>query len=111
MSSVRSLGVSTGVPRRPERRFTAGTGRPGTCSRYSSTSDAGRDPRIYEVAASSTVRPEERITYLGLRRWLNRRWLACASAPNAPINGADLYAGPGPGVLLPERCFVRRLAA
>ena len=36
----------------------------GASSRYGSTSDAGRDPRIYEVVAPFTVQPEEQITYL-----------------------------------------------
>jgi hypothetical protein len=32
-------------------------------SRWGSTSDAGRDPRIFEVVAPFTVQPADRITY------------------------------------------------
>jgi hypothetical protein len=47
----------------PSADFLPGPAVPGASSRYGSISDAGRDPRIYEVVAPLTVQPEEQITY------------------------------------------------
>ena len=62
-------------------------------SRYGSTSDAGRDPRIYEVVASFTVQRQDRITYPAVAVGVSRRLSEPESRTLVERIGVS---GPGP---------------